>query len=92
MGALIFKAHSKTAYEDVKCPEESLWDIKTHDIDDQEVTIGQYLDDMTSAILFVNVATKWGLTEENYEYLVEVYEELKELGLQIIAQPCNQFF
>ena len=81
MGAVLEKIYFKKAYEDVKCPEESIWNIKALDIDDQEVTMGEYLEDSTTAVLFVNVATKWGLTEENYEYLNEVYEELRAQGL-----------
>lgn len=43
------------------------------------------------AILMVNVASKWGLTDVNYKQMVQLYKELESEGLQIFLFPCNQF-
>jgi glutathione peroxidase len=42
------------------------------------------------AVLFVNVASKCGLTPQ-YNGLVELDQEYRDLGLVIIGVPCNQF-
>ena len=43
------------------------------------------------AVLVVNVACKWGVTERDYKQLVQMYTDLKSKGLEILAFPCNQF-
>ena len=43
------------------------------------------------ATLVVNVASKWGLTDSNYKELVQIYDEFKDQGLEILAYPCDQF-
>ena len=43
------------------------------------------------AIVFVNVASKWGKTKSNYEQLVQMYADMSEKGLEIVGVPCNQF-
>jgi glutathione peroxidase-family protein len=42
-------------------------------------------------VLIVNVATKCGLTENNYAQLKEFDEKYYERGLRIVLFPCNQF-
>jgi len=42
-------------------------------------------------LLIVNVASEWGLTKTNYEQLNVLYEKYNSKGLEIIAQPSNQF-
>ncbi len=41
-------------------------------------------------VLFVNVASACGLTPQ-YSGLVELYNEFKERGFEVIGVPCNQF-
>jgi glutathione peroxidase len=43
------------------------------------------------AYLFVNVASKWGLTDRDYKQLVQIHKDWKDKGLEILAFPCNQF-
>ena len=47
--------------------------------------------DGVKAVLFTNVASKWGLTKRSYEELVQFYNAKSEKGLEIILFPCNQF-
>ncbi len=42
-------------------------------------------------LLVVNVATKWGLTKEQYTQLTALHNKYNELGFQVLAFPCNQF-
>lgn len=42
-------------------------------------------------LLITNVACEWGLTKTNYEQLNQLYDQYHDQGLEIIAQPCNQF-
>ena len=42
-------------------------------------------------LIIVNVASEWGVTKQNYEQLNQLYEKYNSQGLEIIAQPCNQF-
>nr|O23814.1 RecName: Full=Probable phospholipid hydroperoxide glutathione peroxidase; Short=PHGPx [Spinacia oleracea]BAA22194.1 phopholipid hydroperoxide glutathione peroxidase-like protein [Spinacia oleracea] len=42
-------------------------------------------------LLIVNVASQCGLTNSNYTEMTELYEKYRELGLEILAFPCNQF-
>jgi glutathione peroxidase len=48
-------------------------------------------DDLSNkVVLFVNVASKCGLTPQ-YKGLVELHNEFGDRGLVIIGVPCNQF-
>ena len=49
-------------------------------VDAAESPIGS-LCEGKKAILCVNVASKWGLTDKNYKQLVQMYEELESEGL-----------
>ena len=42
-------------------------------------------------LIILNVACEWGLTVSNYKQLNELHEKYNSQGLEIIAQPCNQF-
>lgn len=41
--------------------------------------------------IFVNVASKWAFAHKSYVELVNLYEEYKSFGMQVIAFPCSQF-
>ena len=67
------------------------FDFKATLIDGTEIN---KLDDIVGdkkAILVVNVASEWGVTERDYKQLVQIYDEFKDQGLEILAYPCNQF-
>ncbi|KAG9145038.1 hypothetical protein Leryth_018337, partial [Lithospermum erythrorhizon] len=42
-------------------------------------------------LLIVNVVLQFGLTNSNYTELAKLYEKYKNIGLEILAFPCNQF-
>ena len=49
------------------------------------------IDDMKGkVVLFVNVASRCGLTPQ-YEQLVELYHRYQERGFLVVGAPCNQF-
>ena len=66
----------------------SLYDIADKTIDGQEVQMKEY---QGSVLLFVNVASKWGLTKDSYTQLSQLVNELGPKGLKVLAFPCNQF-
>ena len=39
--------------------------------------------------LIVNTASKWGIAHKNWKQLVQVHQEYKDKGVEIIAVPCN---
>ncbi|MCS6901084.1 MAG: glutathione peroxidase [Myxococcales bacterium] len=41
-------------------------------------------------VLFVNVASRCGLTPQ-YEQLVEIYHRYRDRGFLVVGVPCNQF-
>ena len=43
------------------------------------------------AVIVVNVASKWGLTDTNYKQLESMFKMYKNKGLAVLAVPCNQF-
>jgi glutathione peroxidase len=43
------------------------------------------------ALVIVNVASKWGLTEREYTQLGKLADEFGDQGLKILLFPCNQF-
>lgn len=54
---------------------ESVLDIKAEKIDDvdgNELTLREIIAEDAKVLLFVNIASKWGLTEKNYEQLVQI--------------------
>eukprot|EP00850_Spirogloea_muscicola_P010688 SM000064S19710 [mRNA] locus=s64:21728:23834:+ [translate_table: standard] len=68
--------------------EKNVHDFTVKDIDDKEVTLGDY---KGKVLLIVNVASACGLTKSNYTELTEVYNKYKGKDFEILAFPCNQF-
>lgn len=65
----------------------SIYDYKVKDIEQNEVSLEEY---RGKVLLIVNTATGCGFTPQ-YEGLEALYKKYKELGLEILDFPCNQF-
>ncbi len=69
-----------------KEPKESLYTLKIEGISGDDLNLNQY---KGKKILFVNVASKCGFTNQ-YDGLQELYTKYKD-KLVVIGLPCNQF-
>ena len=67
-------------------PKTSIYDIKINTIDGRAINFSDY---KGKKLLFVNVASECGFTEQ-YEDLQKLYDTYKD-DLMIIGVPCNQF-
>lgn len=68
---------------------ESVYAFTANDIQGNPVSLEKY---KGHVLLIVNVASKCGLTADNYKELAELDEKYRESkGLRILAFPCNQF-
>jgi len=56
--------------------------------DEEEAKMSSFKGDV---LLFVNVASKWGLTKQNYTELPQLVEKYGDRGFKVLAFPCNQF-
>ncbi|SFB23477.1 glutathione peroxidase [Acetitomaculum ruminis DSM 5522] len=65
----------------------NLYDFKVMAQDGTEVDLSKY---KGKTVLVVNTATGCGFTPQ-YDELQDMYEELKDKGLEILDFPCNQF-
>lgn len=65
----------------------NLYDFKVETMDNKEVDLSVY---KGKTILIVNTATECGFTPQ-YKEIQELYEELKDKGLEILDFPSNQF-
>lgn len=66
--------------------KESIYNIKLEDISGKSIDLSQF---KGKKILFVNVASKCGFTNQ-YDGLQELYTQYRD-KLVIIGLPCNQF-
>lgn len=66
--------------------QESIYDIKINDIKGNTLDLNKF---KGKYILFVNVASKCGFTNQ-YENLEKIYQKYKQ-NLIVIGTPCNQF-
>lgn len=81
MALFSFLRNTKTV-----APKDSLYDIKIEGINGEDLNLSKY---KGKKILFVNVASKCGFTNQ-YDGLQELYSKHKD-KLTIIGFPCNQF-
>src|SRR5436305_811020 len=65
----------------------SIIDVPVKTLQGQDASL---LDHKDEAILFVNVASKCGLTPQ-YEGLERIHEQYKDRGFTVIGVPSNQF-
>ena len=64
-----------------------LFDIPIHTLAGEQGSLAPY---KGSALLFVNVASKCGLTPQ-YTGLEQLHERYAERGFSVLGFPCNQF-
>lgn len=83
---LIMALFSLSGKAQTVTPKESLYDIKIEGINGKKLDLRQF---KGKKILFVNVASKCGFTNQ-YEGLQELYSKYKD-KLVIVGLPCNQF-
>ena len=88
MGSICFKnGVSKISKEQIPT---NLFDLEVKSLDGKTDKLSFYTENK-KALLFVNVASKWGLTDVNYRELVEIDGLYKSKGLVILGFPCRQF-
>lgn len=68
---------------------KSIFDFDANDLSGKPVSLSRYKG--KKAFLVVNVASKCGLTDQNYQELQQLYSKYSA-DLEIIAFPCNNFF
>ena len=67
----------------------SLWDIPAVTIKHEKIDhLGSLAHDK-DCTLVVNVATYWGLTDQHYKQMVQLYKDYSAQGFEIFAWPCN---
>ncbi len=90
MGAIVAKILFKNKYENLTQIPKSFFELNFNDIDGNNVEFSSKKGKFR-AFLVTNVATKWGLTNQNYTELVELYKKYNDQGLEILGFPSNQF-
>ena len=89
MGNIIFDCIKKKGSDKLESQFSSVFDIPCKELlawDEQPLSS---VKGNNKAFLFVNVATKWGLTDKNYTQLVQMHSELNSKGFEILGFPCN---
>jgi len=66
---------------------QTIYDFTVNDISGNDFPLNQLKD---KVVLIVNVASKCGFTPQ-YTELEDIYQQYKNLGLVVLAFPCNQF-
>lgn len=70
---------------------ESIYDFKLTKADGSILDLSQYKEgNSKQLLLFVNVASKCGFTNDNYNFFQNLATQYSD-DLEIIAIPCNQF-
>ncbi|XP_068143372.1 uncharacterized protein Gtpx isoform X1 [Drosophila tropicalis] len=66
----------------------SIYEFTVKDTHGNDVSLEKY---KGKVLLVVNIASKCGLTKNNYKKLTDLKEKYGERGLVILNFPCNQF-
>ncbi|XP_016966142.1 uncharacterized protein LOC108035182 isoform X1 [Drosophila biarmipes] len=66
----------------------SIYEFTVKDTHGNDVSLEKY---KGKVVLVVNIASKCGLTKNNYQKLTDLKEKYGEKGLVILNFPCNQF-
>jgi len=67
---------------------KSFFDLSAKDIDGNLVKFEEFRGKVT---ILTNVASECGYTESHYKGLVELWSQVKDESIEILAFPCNQF-
>lgn len=67
---------------------DSFFDLESKDINGKMVNFEQFRGKVT---IVVNVASYCGYTESHYHGLVDLWSNIKDENVEILAFPCNQF-
>ena len=67
----------------------SIFDYVVEDYDGKLVNLTEYKG--AKAYIVVNVASKCGLTAQNYKEFNVLHDKYESNGLKILAFPCNNF-
>lgn len=67
---------------------KSIYDFTVKDTHGEDISLDKYKGNVT---LVVNIASKCGLTQNNYKQLTQLKEKYEEKGFKILSFPCNQF-
>jgi len=68
--------------------KDAFYKLIDRDMSGNEVPMSKF---EGKVLIAVNVASQWGLTKQNYTELVQLSDDYKSRGLEILAFPCNQF-
>ena len=92
MGAVILWCVSHTKGDKLKTVQhDSLFDINVRELNqDESKQISTFVEGK-KAVLVVNLASGWGLTDKYYKQLVQMDKDLGGEGLQILGFPSNTF-
>lgn len=88
MFSIGYKTGFKKIMEKETKKKTSLFEFSAKANDGTEVELSKY---RGKVCIVVNVASKCGLTDKNYEQLVSLYKKYSNQGLEILAFPSNQF-
>jgi len=70
-----------------KMSEKTVYDFTVKNIDGKDVNLSEY---RGKVLLIVNVASECGYTKQ-YKGLQFLYDNYKDMGLEVLGFPCNQF-
>lgn len=65
----------------------NIYEIRCETIDKKIITLEKF---KNNVILIVNVASKWGATDQ-YKGLEDLYQKFKIKNFTVLGFPCNQF-
>jgi len=68
--------------------KDAFYKLIDRDMNGNEVQMSKF---EGKVLIAVNVASKWGLTKQNYTELVKLCDDYGPRGLEVLAFPCNQF-
>ena len=88
LASIVFKNGNERIQISTQNESKSIWDIPLIDINNNNVTLRKLVAGK-KVILFVNLATKWGLVPRDYTALVQMHQKYRDQGLEIIGFPCN---